>query len=133
MRWISSVLSRFRLFLRKRFKFISTYPYITCFVESDLPSKLRRNTIYIIQEDGFLEYASMLCPCGCRKILYMNLIPDERPCWHLQEHLDGTVSLYPSVWRQKDCYSHFWFKCGRVYWCKTSRRFWWQRILPKLF
>jgi hypothetical protein len=44
----------------------------------------------------------------------MNLIPDERPCWQLMRHPDGTATLHPSVWRKKDCGSHFWFRRGRV-------------------
>jgi Family of unknown function (DUF6527) len=93
-------------------------PYRTLIVEESLPRNLRKRTLYVVQEDGFKEQAAMLCPCGCRRILHMNLIPDERPCWKLTEHGDGTATLHPSVWRKKDCGSHFWFRRGCVQWCE---------------
>ena len=81
---------------------------------------LRERTLYVVQEDGFVEQAAMLCPCGCGRVLHMNLIPDERPCWNLTRHADGTATLHPSVWRKKDCGSHFWFQRGRVQWCRSE-------------
>lgn len=92
-------------------------PYQTCIIEGDLPQLLQKRTIYLVCEDGFLWHVSMICPCGCNEILHMNLIPDERPCWQITKHRDQTVSLYPSVWRQKGCKSHFWFQRGYVIWC----------------
>lgn len=62
----------------------------------------------------------MLCPCGCGRVLHMNLLPDERPCWRVTRHEDGSASLHPSVWRKKDCGFHFWFKKGQVKWCRRS-------------
>ncbi|MFD1328853.1 DUF6527 family protein [Mycoplana ramosa] len=62
----------------------------------------------------------MICPCGCRAVLHMNLLPDERPCWRVTRHMDGSTSLHPSVWRQKECKSHFWFRKGRVKWCRAA-------------
>jgi hypothetical protein len=92
-------------------------PYKTYVVTGCLPKKLKKRTLYIVEEDGFEEQAAMLCPCGCGRILHMNLLPDERPCWHVTHHRNGTASLHPSVWRKKDCGSHFWFRDGRVQWC----------------
>jgi hypothetical protein len=91
-------------------------PYRTQKLEGDLPRKLHSKTIYVVEEDGYLEHVAMVCPCGCDQVLYMNLIPDERPCWRVIDHQDGTISLRPSVWRQKGCHSHFWFRQGRVFW-----------------
>ena len=95
-------------------------PYRTLVVEEFLPKTLNRRTLYVVQEDGFEEQAAMLCPCGCGRVLQMNLIPDERPCWRLARHEDGTASLQPSVWRRKECGAHFWFRRGRVYWCSED-------------
>lgn len=92
-------------------------PYRTIFIEGNLPRDLKKRTVYIVAEDGFDEQAAMLCPCGCRRTLHMNLLTDERPCWQVTKHQNGTISLRPSVWRKKDCGSHFWFTCGRVEWC----------------
>lgn len=93
--------------------------YRTLLIAGQLPVILKKRTLYIVQEDGFLEQAAMICPCGCKKTLHMNLLPDERPCWHVAQHKDGTTSLHPSVWRKKECGSHFWFRRGRVQWCRA--------------
>ena len=93
-------------------------PYKTRVVTAELPKKLKPRSVYVVEEDGFEEQAAMLCPCGCKQVLHMNLLTDERPCWRATRHSDGTLSLHPSVWRKKDCGSHFWFRAGRVVWCR---------------
>jgi hypothetical protein len=95
-------------------------PYATKAVEDYLPKRLKIRTLYIVEDDGFVEQAAMLCPCGCDRVLHMNLLPDEHPCWRLTQHKDGTASLHPSVSRKTDCRSHFWFLRGRVHWFKRK-------------
>jgi hypothetical protein len=92
-------------------------PYTTIFVEDYLPDNLKPRTIYVVHENGAHEQAAMICPCSCGQVLQMNLLQDERPCWKVTQHTDGTASLHPSVWRQKGCKSHFWFRKGQVIWC----------------
>lgn len=92
--------------------------YKTVVVNDALPSELTKNTLYVVNDDGYLEQAAMICPCGCRSVLHMNLLPDERPCWSVTQNPDGTANLHPSVWRQVGCRSHFWFRNGRVLWCR---------------
>lgn len=91
-------------------------PYETVVVQEYLPKQLKPKTLYVVEEDGLEEQAAMVCPCGCGKTLQMNLLTDDRPCWRVTKHADGTATLHPSVWRQKDCRSHFWFRRGRVEW-----------------
>ena len=92
-------------------------PYRTTVVEESLPAQLSQRTVYIVQEDGFNEQVALLCPCGCGRVLQMNLLPDERPCWRAMRNTDGSVTLHPSIWRKKDCGSHFWLRNGRIRWC----------------
>ncbi len=92
-------------------------PYRTMVVEDSLPAQLLRHTVYIVREDGFDEQVALLCPCGCGRVLQMNLLPDERPCWRVRRNTDGAVTLHPSVWRKKDCRLHFWLRNGRIRWC----------------
>lgn len=116
MRWITELFAALR-------EFISAWwspPYRTIIVDDLLPSKLNVRTLYIVKDEGYLEQAAMICPCGCGNTLHMNLLTDERPCWKLTQHEDGTATLYPSVWRKKDCRSHFWFRRGRVMWCHAD-------------
>lgn len=46
------------------------------------------------------------CPCGCGAELPVNLDRRSGPAWRLYESRKGT-SVYPSVWRDTDCKSHF--------------------------
>ena len=91
-------------------------PYRTMVVQDSLPAQLLRRTVYIVREDGFDEQVALLCPCGCGRVLQMNLVPDERPCWRVMQNVDGAVTLHPSVRRKKDCGSHFWLRNGRIHW-----------------
>jgi len=86
-------------------------------IDEFLPNKLSSTILYIVQEDGFYEHASMICPCGCGEILHMNLIPDERPLWKIIKNSNGTISLHPSIWRKNGCRSHFWLRNSCIYWC----------------
>lgn len=106
-------ISKFVTWLKRPF----SRPYRSYTIEGQLPPRLRSKVAYIVEEDGYREHVSMLCPCGCRQVLHMNLLPDERPCWQVTEHTNGTVTLHPSVWRKKGCRSHFWLRGGKIHWC----------------
>lgn len=46
------------------------------------------------------------CPCGCGAELPVNLDRRAGPAWRLYMSRKG-ISVYPSVWRDTDCKSHF--------------------------
>lgn len=120
MKWLLTAWHWFiRFFVGGRYGQKSK-PYRTVIANETLPAQLTAHTLYVVDDDGFLEQAAMLCPCGCGRILHMNLLSDERPCWQLTQHADGTATLYPSVWRKMDCGSHFWFRQGQVVWCANE-------------
>lgn len=96
-------------------------PYQTIIVQEGLPTRLEKRTLYIVQDNGYFEQAALMCPCGCKKTLQMNLLQDTRPCWTATLHANGTATLQPSVWRQIDCQSHFLFRRGRVEWHRAAR------------
>jgi len=48
----------------------------------------------------------MACPCGCGDHLTINLDPRSGPAWRLIQRR-GKLTLYPSVWRESRCRSHF--------------------------
>jgi hypothetical protein len=91
-------------------------PYRAEVVE-DFPEHLRARLVYIAGEGGHAWAAAMVCPCGCRDIIHLNLLPDVSPRWQLVMHDDGSVTLHPSVWRQKGCRSHFFVRAGSIAWC----------------
>jgi hypothetical protein len=83
----------------------------------EMPDRLKSWTVYLCGEGEHLWAAALICPCGCGEVIQLNLLQQARPCWNAVEHPDGTVSLAPSVWRQKGCGSHFFIRHGRVDWC----------------
>jgi hypothetical protein len=46
------------------------------------------------------------CPCGCGDEVPVNLDRRAGPAWRIYKSPKGT-SVYPSVWRDTDCKSHF--------------------------
>lgn len=83
----------------------------------DIPDKLDKSKVYLAGEGDHLWAAAMICPCGCGDVIELNLLKQARPCWSVQEHSDGTLTLAPSVWRQKGCRSHFQLRRGKIEWC----------------
>ncbi|HZZ31871.1 MAG TPA: DUF6527 family protein [Phenylobacterium sp.] len=56
------------------------------------------------------------CPDGCGQTLVINLDPRAGKAWRLDMR-GGTPTLYPSVWRDGGCGSHFIVWRGRILWC----------------
>ena len=55
---------------------------------------------------GRLRWLVMICPCGCGDQLPINLDPAAGPAWVAHQYGDK-LSVYPSVWRDVGCESHF--------------------------
>lgn len=57
----------------------------------------------------------LACPDGCGDVLTVNLDKRAGNAWRL--YGDGNdLSLYPSVWRDGGCKSHFIIRRGRIWW-----------------
>jgi hypothetical protein len=84
----------------------------------DFPDKLDRTRFYIAGDRPNAWGAAMMCPCGCGDVIELNLLKKARPSWSVEEYPDTTVSVKPSVWRQKGCRSHFVVARGRIAWCE---------------
>lgn len=83
----------------------------------EFPEIFGKAKVYLAGEGENLWAAAMVCPCGCGDVIELNLLKQARPCWNIQLHPDKTLSLAPSVWRQKGCRSHFWLRRGTIDWC----------------
>jgi Family of unknown function (DUF6527) len=92
-------------------------PYRFLHVE-EFPDKLEPMKLYVAGENGYFWAAAMLCPCGCRDVIQLNLLKKARPCWSVEEHKDGTPTVMPSVWRRENCRSHFYLRRGQIEWCR---------------
>jgi hypothetical protein len=108
--WLGSLTSRF-----------DPSPRLTVVRIHEMPARPSQRYLYIVGDRGEDWYAGMVCPCGCGALIELNLVPPGRPCWRVNERLDGRLSMSPSVWRQEGCRSHFWIRGGRIVWVRESR------------
>ena len=58
----------------------------------------------------------MKCPDGCGDTLVVNLDPRAGKAWSIDVRKE-TLSLYPSVWREDGCESHFIVWRDHIVWC----------------
>lgn len=78
----------------------------------------------VLVHRGVDRSLTMLCPDGCGETLTVNLDRRTGPAWRF--YAEGqAVSLFPSVWRNTGCRSHFIVWKSRIYWCD-----WGDELLP---
>ena len=70
--------------------------------------------------EGRPIWALFRCPCGCGTVISLSLQKVHNPNWTVEKTSTGRPTIYPSVWQNKGCYSHFWIRDGRVYWCHNT-------------
>lgn len=125
MRWLIS----FRDAIRRRFasardwlaqRFGQPAPGVRFELVEEFPDGLKASTLYVAGQAPHWWGAAMLCPCGCKDVIELNLLEQAKPCWTVTLHDEGVASLTPSVWRKKGCQSHFFLRRGRIDWCPTN-------------
>lgn len=82
--------------------------------KDELPVIVADKTIYII--GGSLQpwLLAFNCPCGCKKLIQLNLIKEASPCWKFKISNRHKISISPSIWATSGCKSHFLLKQGKV-------------------
>jgi hypothetical protein len=70
----------------------------------------------VLVRRGVLRSMVMACPDGCGEVLTVNLDGRTGKAWRYYERGDE-VSVFPSVWRDTGCKSHFILWRSRIYWC----------------
>ena len=68
---------------------------------------------------GVLRSAVMRCPDGCGEIITVNLDPRTAKAWRFYRR-HNQISVFPSVWRDTGCKSHFIVWSGTIVWCDYS-------------
>jgi hypothetical protein len=86
---------------------------ITPQFEMDIPEYPLQGVLYIIGEKKFLWCIVLKCPCGCGDLIHLNLLKKANPRWTFFIR-KKKITLYPSVWREKGCRSHFVIRRNRV-------------------
>jgi hypothetical protein len=64
---------------------------------------------------GTLRSVVMRCPDGCGETITLNLDPRTDKAWRLYQSAKG-LTLFPSVWRDTGCQSHFILWNDVLYW-----------------
>lgn len=64
---------------------------------------------------GIPRWFLMLCPCGCAEQISINLDHRTGPAWRYYQNKHG-FTLFPSVWRESGCKSHFIIWSNRILW-----------------
>lgn len=67
----------------------------------------------VLVERGKPRWFVMRCPCGCGDVLPVNLDPRAGKAWRYYKDRRG-ISIYPSVWRDTGCESHFIVWRGKI-------------------
>lgn len=61
----------------------------------------------VLIKRGRPRWLLLSCPCGCGDEFPINLDSRAGPAWRLYIDKRDKVSLYPSVWRESGCESHY--------------------------
>lgn len=65
---------------------------------------------------GVARSIAMACPDGCGEQLTVNLDERAGPAWRF--YAEGNkLTIFPSVWRDTGCKSHFIVWRSKIYWC----------------
>ncbi len=100
--WLTSLFTKEKLYKAK-------------FVD-EMPKTFVPHTVYVLGNTKNQYLATILCPCGCKESLNMNLTPTAKPRWKLKFSNDKTVSFHPSLWKKSGCKSHFFLRDGKINW-----------------
>lgn len=68
----------------------------------------------VLVERGRPRLLVLMCPCGCGEVFATNIDKQAGKAWRLYRNR-GSVSLFPSVWRDTGCESHFIISRGKIY------------------
>lgn len=74
----------------------------------------------LVDYQAVARWALFRCPCGCGDVISLPLAAPHDPRWSVYVDQDGFASLYPSVWRNTGCMSHFIIRSGSVFWADKS-------------
>ena len=61
----------------------------------------------VLVERGRPRLLLLSCPCGCGEEFPINLDERSGPAWRLYRNARTGISLFPSVWRESGCRSHY--------------------------
>ena len=97
-----------------------TRPRLVLVRLEDPPDEVEPNAVYLVGAPGNEWCAVLKCPCGCGADIRVSLIATDNPRWTFKATYLGSVTLSPSIWRNKGCRSHFFLRQGRIVWAHSA-------------
>jgi hypothetical protein len=79
----------------------------TVSIRGDASAHLKSAGDAVLIERGRPRLLLLSCPCGCGEEFPINLDPRAGPAWRLYRNRRSGLSLFPSVWRESGCRSHY--------------------------
>lgn len=79
-------------------------------------SKLERPGDFVMVNRGLLRSIVLRCPDNCGDVLTINLDPRAGKAWRFYRRRNQ-ISVFPSVWRDSGCRSHFIVWHHTIEWC----------------
>lgn len=100
--------------MSKRVKVISYKAQVS--YRHEASSLLNEPGSIVIVHRGVARSLAIACPDGCGEELTINLDSRAGPAWRY--YMNGNdLSIFPSVWRDTGCKSHFIVWKSKIFWC----------------
>ncbi len=96
------------------------FPAVTFVAVTPPNDQVMAGQLYVVVHNETRYWTLFRCPSGCGDIISLSLRPEHNPSWSVRTDVKGRPTLYPSVWRNTGCLSHFWLESGRIIWCRNS-------------
>jgi hypothetical protein len=103
------------VFKKFGFKFIARYVE-----DNPAADSLNNGEIVIVGNKDYQKWAYLKCPCSCGNTTMLSLSTKRRPSWQIYMNWMMIPTVHPSVRDTGSCYSHYWIKKGKVYWCRDT-------------
>lgn len=95
--------------------------FVARFIDDNPSSEsIINGEVVIVGNRNFQKWAYFKCPCGCGNTTMLSLSTKRRPSWHVYLNWTMIPTIHPSVRDNGSCYSHYWIKKGKVYWCRDT-------------
>lgn len=83
-------------------------------------SAIEEKEFYLVKYKRKHIWALFKCPCGCGQVISLSVQKVHPKSWSVKKSRGGRPILYPSVWQNIGCWSHFWINDGKVYWFSST-------------
>lgn len=102
--------------------YTGTYLYHSVILKDKIPDEnsLKDSEFVEVVYSKQSYWAVFKCPCKCGNLISLPLQKTHNPHWRLERSFENRPTLYPSIWQNKGCLSHFWIVDGRIEWCGNT-------------